>query len=245
MKALHTYSIIIVLLLFSLNSTASSINLPKGVIYQLAIRSTDIKKSNSVIAEYHYLTKTMIKGKFQYQFGKYETFKEVSKSKDQLTQAGCKEVEILAYNNQVLISVSEAISLQYKANTIEERIAEKCSPKNITTEEVNYLLQVQQSGLRHYFSLAIPINSIETVDQILEDIDDEQVIEINVEKNLYSIGRYENFEEVIAARKHFIEGEIYNVFIMAQITDDRINIEDINNLALKIQLVVNELANVK
>jgi len=232
-------------MLFNINLTANNSSLPKGIIYQLVIQSTDIEKSNSVITEYHYLRKVMTKGKFQYQFGKFETFKAVSETKDELTRVGCKDVEILAYNNHMLISVSEAISLQYRENIIEERADGSRSPKTITTQEVNYLLQVQQSGLKHYFSLAIPINSVETVDRILEEIGNEQIIEISVDEKLYSIGKYENFKEVIAARKQFIEDEIYDVFIMAQITDDRINLEDTNNLALKIQSVVNELADVK
>ena len=86
------------------------------------------------------------------------------------------------------------------------------------------------------------VTSIETVDKILEEIDNEQIIEISLDNNLYSIGRYESFEDVIAARKQFIESKIYDVFIMAQIIDDRLNTEDTNNLALSIQTVVNELA---
>ena len=65
---------------------------------------------------------------------------------------------------------------------------------------------------------------------------------MSLDDQLYSIGKYESFEEVIAARKQFIEGKIYDVFIMAQIVDDRINTEDSANLALTIQSVVNELA---
>ena len=125
---------------------------------------------------------------------------------------------------------------------MKERKAGKKVAKTITTKEVNYLLQVQESGLEHYYSLAIPVTSIETVDLILEEIGDEQVVEISVDNNLYSIGKYESFQDVIAARKQFIESEIFDVFIMAQITDDRINTEDSSNLALTIQTVVNELA---
>ena len=108
--------------------------------------------------------------------------------------------------------------------------------------EMPNLIEVQKSGLEHYYSLAIPVTAVETVDKILEEIDDEQVIEISLDDNLYSIGKYESFEEVIAARKKFIEDEIYDVFIMAQITDSRIEDEDASNLALSIQNVVNELA---
>jgi hypothetical protein len=103
-------------------------------------------------------------------------------------------------------------------------------------------LEVKKSGLQHYYSLAIPVTSVETVDLILEEIDDEQVIEISVDDQLYSIGRYESFEEVITARKQFIESKIFDVFIMAQITDERLEIDDSHNLALAIQTVVNELA---
>ena len=245
MKTLYTSFAIITLIVINNILLANNNHLPKGIIYQLVIQSSDIEKSNTVITEYHYLRKVMTKGNFQYQFGKFETFKEVIETKDKLTSVGCKDVEILAYNNHILIPVSEAISLQYKENIIEERTEENRSPKTITTKEVNYLLQVQQSGLKHYFALAIPINSVETVDKILEEIGDEQIIEISVDDKLYSIGRYEDFKEVIAARKQFIEDKIYDVFIMAQITDDRINLEDTNNLALKIQSVVNELAEAK
>ncbi|MGB0888471.1 MAG: hypothetical protein ACPGSL_10130 [Vicingaceae bacterium] len=124
---------------------------------------------------------------------------------------------------------------------IKEKTVKKVA-KTITTKEVSYLLDVKKSGLQHYYSLAIPINSIETVDLILEEIDDEQVIEISVDNKLYSIGKYTSFEKVIAARKQFIESEIFDVFIMAQITDQRIDEDDSKQLALSIQTVVNELA---
>lgn len=242
MKTIYTYSAIITLLLINLVSNASNTTIPKGIVYQLVVESTDMQKSRTVVTEYPYLRKVLTKGSFQYQFGKYISYEAVSNVKTSLEKVGCENVEILAYNNHNEIPVSEAISLQYKSEIIEERASKKRTPKSITTKEVNYLLQVQQSGLKHYYSLAIPITSVETVDMILEEIDDEQIIEISIDDNLYSIGMYENFEDVIAARKQFIESKIYDVFIMAQITDDRINDEDTNNLALTIQSVVNELA---
>ena len=69
---------------------------------------------------------------------------------------------------------------------------------------------MQESGLEHYYSLAIPVTAIETVDLILEEIGDEQVVEISLDNNLYSIGKYKSFNEVIAARKQFIESEIFD-----------------------------------
>ena len=228
--------------LLSINTNANNPSLPSGIVYQLSVKSTDIKKASEVIVEYHYLRKVMAKNSLQYQFGKYENFKEADSVKTLLTNVGCNNVEIMAYNNHIEIPLTEAISLQFKDDILNESNTQKKVAKTITTKEVNYLLQVQQSGLKHYYSLAIPINSIETVDMILEEIDDEQVVEISVDDKLYSIGRYESFDQVIAARKQFIESEIYDVFIMAQIVDDRINTEDSNNLALTIQSVVNELA---
>ena len=242
MKTIYTYSAIIILVIMNLVTHAGNNILPNGIIYQLVVESTDMQKSRSIITEHPHLRKVMTKGKFKYQFGKYINYEAVNNVKIDLEKIGCKNVEILAYNNHNEIPVSEAISLQYKSNIIEERANKKRTPKNITTKEVNYLIQVQQSGLKHYYSLAIPIASIETVDMILEEIDDEQVLEISTDDKLYSIGKYENFEDVIAARKQFIESEIYDVFIMAQITDERIGDEDTNNLALTIQSVVNELA---
>ncbi len=242
MKTIYTYTTIIAIILFNLNLKANNPAIPKGIVYQLTVKSTDIKKSKEVITEYHYLRKIMTQGSFEYQFGKYTTYNKADSVKTLLANAGCTGVNILAYNNHISIPLTEAISLQYKEDYLNEKKAGKKVAKTITTKEVNYLLQVQESGLDHYYSLAIPITSIETVDMILEKIDDEQVIEISVDNNLYSIGKYTSFEEVIAARKQFIESEIFDVFIMAQITDDRINTEDSNNLALTIQTVVNELA---
>ena len=129
----------------------------------------------------------------------------------------------------------------YGNEIIKEKTVKKVA-KTITTKEVSYLLDVKKSGLQHYYSLAIPVTSVETVDLVLEEIGDEQVLEINIKDKLYSIGKYESFEEVIAARKQFIESEIFDVFIMAQITDQRINEDDSEQLALSIQTVVNELA---
>ena len=242
MKTIYTYSAIIAFLFININTNANNSNLPEGVIYQLVVKSADMAISRTLIKEYPYLRKTMTAGQFEYQFGKYINYKIVNNAKTNLEKAGCTDVKILAYNNHNQIPVSEAISLQFKEDIINENMAVKKTHKSITTKEVNYLLEVQQSGLQHYYSLAIPITSVETVDMVLEEIGDEQVIEISMDDNLYSIGRYENFEDVIAARKQFIESEIYDVFIMAQIVDDRIDEEDTYNLALTIQSVVNELA---
>ena len=242
MKTIYTYTTILAIILFNLNLKANNPAIPKGIVYQLSVKSADIKKSREVIPEYHYLRKVMTQGTLEYQFGKYTSYKKAEEAKNSLTKVGCSGVAILAYNNHLLIPLTEAISMQYKEDYLDHKRAGTRVAKTITTKEVNYLLQVQESGLDHYYSLAIPVTSIETVDMILEEIDDEQVIEISVDNNLYSIGKYTSFEEVIAARKQFIESEIFDVFIMAQITDDRIGTEDTNNLALTIQTVVNELA---
>jgi hypothetical protein len=242
MKTIYTYTTILIIILFNFNLKADNPAIPKDIVYQLTVKSADIKKSREVIPEYHYLRKIMTQGSLEYQFGKYTSYKKASEIKLSLEKVGCKNVKILAYNNHILIPLTEAISLQYKANYLNEKKNGKKVAKTITTKEVNYLLQVQDSGLEHYYSLAIPVTSIETVDLILEEIGNEQVVEISLDNNLYSIGKYKSFEDVIAARKQFIESDIFDVFIMAQITDERINTEDTNNLALTIQTVVNELA---
>ncbi len=242
MKTIYTLSTIIAIILFQFNVNATNLNTPDGVVYQLTINSTDLASSRKVVTEYPYLRKIMTEGTFQYQFGQYTSFKSASNIKSALINVGCKDVEILAYNNHSLIPITEAITMEYKTEYLSHNKTRNKGAKTITTEEVSYLLEVKKSGLQHYYSLAIPVTSVETVDLILEEIDDEQVIEISVDDQLYSIGRYESFEEVITARKQFIESKIFDVFIMAQITDERLEIDDSHNLALAIQTVVNELA---
>ncbi len=241
MKTIYTISAILIFLSISLTTKAINPNTPKGIVYQLTIKSTDLSASKKVINEYPHLRKIMNDGSFQYQFGNYATYKIAKDLKSSLTNVGCTNVNILAYNNHILIPLSEAITIEYKSDFLAKKPAKKVA-KSITTKEVSYLLDVKKSGLEHYYSLAIPINSVETVDLILEEIDDEQVIEISVDDKLYSIGKYTSFDKVIAARKQFIESEIFDVFIMAQITDQRLDEEDTEQLALSIQTVVNELA---
>ena len=240
MKALYTYTLALITL-FNFNLKANNSEIPRGIVYQLTVKSSEIAQSKQVIEEYHYLRKIQTNGKLFYQFGKYNHYTIADSVKTELEKVGCTNVQVLAYNNHIEIPLAEAISLQYKEEMMPQVTGKKVA-KSITTKEVNYLIEVQKSGLDHYYSLAIPVTAIETVDKILEEIDDEQVLEISVDDNLYSIGKYESFEEVIAARKQFIDDEIYDVFIMAQITDDRLDGEDANNLALTIQSVVNELA---
>lgn len=242
MKALYTTILISAILIFNINLSANNPTIPKGIVYQLSVKSTDIAKSKKVVKEFPYLRKVMTNKQFYYQFGKYNHYMTVDSVKAQLAKEGCSDVQVLAYNNHIQIPLSEAISMQYKSDMIPTTPKGKKVAKNITTKEVNYLIQVQKSGLEHYYSLAIPVTSIETVDKILEEVDDEQIIEISLDDNLYSIGKYSSFDEVIAARKQFIESEIFDVFIMAQITDERIEGDDASNLALSIQSVVNELA---
>jgi hypothetical protein len=124
----------------------------------------------------------------------------------------------------------------------DEATEERTSIKKISTREVNYLLDVQRSGLKHYYALAIPVKSHETVDKLLEQIDNEQVIEISTDNDTYSIGRFEKFEDVMKARQKFISSDIKDVFIMAQITDEKIDLDDAQNFAITIQAMVNDLA---
>jgi hypothetical protein len=238
MKTIYTYIAVIATILFSINTKAINPILPQGIIYQLEINSTEIEQSNTVMTEYLYLKKVMTDESFKYQFGKFNSFNNADSVRNLLLNAGCRSALVLAYNDRMSIPVAQAISFQYENKVT----AKNKSAQTISSLEVNYLLEVKRSGLNHYYSLAVPVNSIDVVDKILEKIDDEQIIEINADENIYSIGRFETFEEVVAARKDYIEGENVDVFIMAQITDKRINNEDTNNLALTIQSVVNELA---
>ena len=48
MKALYTYTIAIAILLFNLNLKANT-EIPKGIVYQLTVKSTDIAKSKQVV----------------------------------------------------------------------------------------------------------------------------------------------------------------------------------------------------
>lgn len=241
MKTIYTFSAIFILFLINTNMYANNPTTPNGIVYQLTIKSTDLSSSKKVITEYPYLRKIMTEGSFQYQFGNYTTYESAKNIKSSLVNVGCTNVNILAYKNHILIPLSEAINIEYKSDFLAKKPVRKVA-KTITTKEVSYLLDVKKSGLEHYYSLAIPVNSVETVDLILEEIDDEQVIEISVDDKLYSIGKYTSFDKVIAARKQFIESEIFDVFIMAQITDNRLDEEDTEQLALSIQTVVNELA---
>ena len=173
MKTIIKYAIIFAITLISFNATANNPAIPNGIVYQLTIKSSDIQKSREVILEYPYLRKIMTQNIYEYQFGKYTNFKAADSVKTLLTNAGCADVTILAYNNHILIPLTEAISLQYKEEELNTLKNNKKSAKTITTKEVNYLIQVKQSGLKHYYSLAVPVYSIETVDKILEEIDNE------------------------------------------------------------------------
>jgi len=243
MKPLIKYLALASCFLAFITTKAFNPNLPKGIIYQLSLNGYDLQKSQQVIDEYHYLTH-IINGKSStYIFGKYQSFSQIDSVKTLLESAGCNSPGIIAYKDQMEVSVAEAISTQYKNDMLtDESVEQRKRARKISVQEVNYLLDVQKSGLKHYYALAIPIQSAETVDKLLEQIDNEQVIEISADADTYSIGRFENFEEVLTARKNFIAAEINDVFIMAQITDERIEIDDTQNFAIVIQNLVNDLA---
>lgn len=242
MKTLTTYLAIIAFLLANSTTYASNPNLPKGIVYQIEIDANDIQKTNQLITEYPYLSKITIQQKEYFQFGKFLTFNEADSVKNEILQLDCKNVSIIAFNDQEEISIADAISLQYKNQITDIEVASNNNPEKISNIEVEYLLQVQRSGLDHYYALAIPINSVEMVDKIFETIGDEQIIEISADNKIYSIGKFETLEEVLLARKKYIESDVNNVFVMAQITDQRIEDNDAKNLALTIQSVINGLA---
>lgn len=243
MKTLLTYLAVALLIASNVSVNAFNPNLPKGIVYQLSLNSNDLQKSQAVIQEYPYLTRIIKDNSSVYIFGNYPSFASIDSVRTLLEKEGCTKLEVIAYKDQIEISVAEAISVQYKADMLtDEATEERTSIKKISTREVNYLLDVQRSGLKHYYALAIPVKSHETVDKLLEQIDNEQVIEISTDNDTYSIGRFEKFEDVMKARQKFISSDIKDVFIMAQITDEKIDLDDAQNFAITIQAMVNDLA---
>lgn len=243
MKTLLTYLAVALLIASNVSVNAFNPNLPKGIVYQLSLNSNDLQKSQAVILEYPYLTRIIKDNSSVYIFGNYPSFAAIDSVRTLLEKEGCTKLEVIAYKDQIEISVAEAISIQYKADMLtDEATEERTSIKKISTREVNYLLDVQRSGLKHYYALAIPVKSHETVDKLLEQIDNEQVIEISTDNDTYSIGRFEKFEDVMKARQKFISSDIKDVFIMAQITDEKIDLDDAQNFAITIQAMVNDLA---
>jgi len=243
MKTLLTYLAVALLIASNVSVNAFNPNLPKGIVYQLSLNSNDLQKSQAVIQEYSYLTRIIKDNSSVYIFGNYPSFAAIDSVRTLLEKEGCSKLEVIAYKDQIEISVAEAISVQYKADMLtDEATEERTSIKKISTREVNYLLDVQRSGLKHYYALAIPVKSHETVDKLLEQIDNEQVIEISTDNDTYSIGKFEKFEDVLKARQKFISSDIKDVFIMAQITDEKIDIDDAQNFAITIQAMVNDLA---
>lgn len=243
MKTLLTYLAVALLIASNVSVNAFNPNLPKGIVYQLSLNSNDLQKSQAVIQEYPYLTRIIKDNSSVYIFGNYPSFASIDSVRTLLEKEGCAKLEVIAYKDQIEISVAEAISIQYKADMLtDEATEERTSIKKISTREVNYLLDVQRSGLKHYYALAIPVKSHETVDKLLEQIDNEQVIEISTDNDTYSIGRFEKFEDVMKARQKFISSDIKDVFIMAQITDEKIDLDDAQNFAITIQAMVNDLA---
>lgn len=243
MKTLLTYLAVALLIASNVSVNAFNPNLPKGIVYQLSLNSNDLQKSQAVIQEYPYLTRIIKDNSSVYIFGNYPSFAAIDSVRTLLEKEGCSKLEVIAYKDQIEISVAEAISVQYKADMLtDEATEERTSIKKISTREVNYLLDVQRSGLKHYYALAIPVKSHETVDKLLEQIDNEQVIEISTDNDTYSIGKFEKFEDVLKARQKFISSDIKDVFIMAQITDEKIDIDDAQNFAITIQAMVNDLA---
>ncbi|MBX2960300.1 MAG: hypothetical protein KF732_10125 [Flavobacteriales bacterium] len=243
MKTLLTYLAVALLIASNVSVNAFNPNLPKGIVYQLSLNSNDLQKSQAVIQEYPYLTRIIKDNSSVYIFGNYPSFAAIDSVRTLLEKEGCTKLEVIAYKDQIEISVAEAISIQYKAEMLtDEATEERTSIKKISTREVNYLLDVQRSGLKHYYALAIPVKSHETVDKLLEQIDNEQVIEISTDNDTYSIGKFEKFEDVLKARQKFISSDIKDVFIMAQITDEKIDIDDAQNFAITIQAMVNDLA---
>lgn len=243
MKTLKLYLAFAFLLVGATLSNAFNPNLPKGIVYQLSLNSLDLQKSQYVIESYPYLTQIINDKNSTYIFGNYTSFSAVDSVKTMLEKEGCSKIEVIAYKDQNEISVAEAISINYKAEMLTNKASEERNGlKKISTREVNYLLDIQKSGLKHYYALAIPVKSTDIVDKLLEQIGNEQVIEISTDNDIYSIGRFEKFEDVLKARQKFIGGDIKDVFIMAQVTDEKIEMNDMNNFATIIQNMVIDLA---
>ncbi len=244
MKTISTYIAIFTFILININAKANNPNpnIPEGIIYQIAINNNDIYKANNVINEYITPTKLVIGAQEKFQFGKYKTYQSADSVRAILVIKGCANVTLYAYNNKVMIPVSEAIAIQYKEDMLAYNKIAKRDYTNISTKEVKYLLQVKNSGLKHYYSLAVPVNTPLTADLLLDKVNQEEILEINIDDKIYSIGHYSSFEEAVEARKDFISHDINDVFIMAQFTDDRINIDDAKHLTKGVEPIVTALA---
>jgi len=244
MKTISIYIATFTFIIFNIKSFAANpnLNISEGVIYQLAINSNDIHKANSIINEYKAPNKLIIGAKEKFQFGKYKTYQIADSIRAVLVIKGCANVTVFAYNNRIMIPVSEAIAIQYKDDMLAFNKTVKRDHTNISIKEVKYLLQVKKSGLKHYYSLAVPVNTPITADLLLDKINQEEILEINIDDKIYSIGHYNSFEDAVEARKDFIKNNINDVFIMAQFTDNRINTDDALQLSKDVEPVVTALA---
>ncbi len=254
MKTLYSYFTTLAFLLFcgGAQSTENNFNLPDGIIYQIAINVNDIPKANTVIDQYHYPFKTIVYDKTHaneivvgaksgitlFQFGKYRNYSEVDSMVGILGELGCKEIVVNAYSDGYSISIPEAIITQYNVEIDAYTKQSKRNTESVHLVEVNYLVEVKESKLKHYYSVAVIINNPKIIDLIFDNLTNESVAIINSDKKIYAVGKYESFEDAIEARKKLINGKVNDVFIMAQFFDSRISIEDNEDLEYAIKPVI-------
>ncbi len=236
MKNSIKYLALIICVTLGLNLKANNPKLPKGIIYQIEIPSTEFNTSKQVISKYYYLRKLKSQHKIKYQFGKFISFNDANTVKLLLCKAGCKNAKIIAFNDKETIAVAQAISIQYTHQIILSKVLS--NTKNI---EKDYLNQVKNAGLNHHFSLAIPLNSLEMLDKVLEKIGNTQIVAMSANNNIYKIGNFNSYQEAIAAKQQIVKTNTH-LFILAEVNDSKIPKNDANNIASIIQKVVNQLA---
>lgn len=245
MRSFIKYFIIIFSLLLAgqVQSSETKFSLPEGIIYQIVIDVNGIALSNKVIEQYHYASKSYIgKSTFQlFQFGKYRNYSETDSVVLLLGKNGCKNIFVKAYLDGYSITIPEAIAFQYNIEIEAYINLTQPNTKSVYLQEVNYLVDVQNSQLKHYYSLAVLIKDPQNVDILLETLNTEKITLLDADENIYAIGRYTSFKDVVEARKLFIKNEVQHVYILAQFNDERINDDDKKELSNHIKPVISFL----
>lgn len=237
MKTLHT-TIATILIFISLtifgNKNHFNTNLPKGKIFQISIDSIELTISQKVVNQYHFLTKVKENNTTKYFFGKYKTSEQAFNEKIKLEKAGCKSVSVVIFNNQHEEDISQHISTNFYSEMLNHLNNNTPKPTSITTKEVDYLLKIKATGAEHYYSLAVKIDSPETIDILLEHMSSAKIKVLDKQKGIYAVGELYDIKEIIQLRKLLVENNLNNAFLMASKVEQTNNKFMINNeLAVK------------
>lgn len=188
-------------------------NLQDGLVFQMEINSKHLSDPDAFSKTYH-PDKIHHLHYVWYQFGNYDTYAE-AKTEHQKLASRYTGMSLAAFFNKSRISVPYAQILDRMREIAMNPNLQVNSVSNITTEEVNHMIEVQKTGKNYTYGLVIPVRNVNDVDKILDLNVSLKVQKLNTKASIFILGDFSSPEEALDLRLKLVANGIRQVHMVA------------------------------